>query len=477
MGSIGWKRFKFFDEERFRETPFPEGVTAACAGPDDDIWLACADGLIVCMDRELAIKTTFSAFRGKVYFLNISKVREEKFQPFDCHPPFLMHEPLFHSYSFSRHYLMFSFPNNYLLLMIQGKLVAIGEDADGLKSLSLKSWDIINLPSGTTPPVLATAKIFASTQLPEGTLQSASVYAEDWPHVTIALGTSTGAVHIYKGDAIKGKLTAPFLVAYVLQGAQGPDGGVSALHFAGTGPSLHLFAVSASALVALSVSTGQPLLEDACGATSGGSAVTPSGELLIAGPDAVYFYTAEEGRKAAVAIKGNKHALVAFKHYVAAAIPDDSAVDSAAGSGTVLRVFDVANKVIAATAAVDPPVRWVIGSSNAVLGVDASGAAVRFTERSLEERLESLFRSRSFQLALRIAHAEGASAKTLADVRRYFGDFLYGKRDYDGAAVQYAATVGILEPSYVIQRFLDAQRVHNLTSYLEAVHEAVRRTD
>lgn len=79
MGSIGWKRFKFFDEERFRDTPFPEGVTAACAGPDDDIWLACADGLMVCMDRELAIRTTFTAFRGKVHFLDFSKVRKHNF--------------------------------------------------------------------------------------------------------------------------------------------------------------------------------------------------------------------------------------------------------------------------------------------------------------------------------------------------------------------------------------------------------------
>lgn len=355
-------------------------------------------------------------------------------------------------------------------------MVAIGEEADGLKSLSLKCWDLNGLRSGTTPPVLAATKIFAASKLPEGTLQAASSYIQEWPQVIVTLGTSTGAVHIYKGDAVKGKLTAPFAVAYVLQGAQGAGGGVTALHFAGTGPALHLFALSATSLVGLSVVTGQPLLEDACGASPGCSTVTRSGELLVAGPDAVNFYTAEEGRKAAVAIKGSKHALIAFKHYVAAAVPDDSAAaDAAAGGGTVLRVFDVANKVIAATAAVDPPVRWVVGGANAVLGVDASGAAVRFTERSLEHRLESLFRSRSFQLALRIAHAEGVSPKTLAEVRRYFGDFLYGKRDYDGAAVQYAATVGILEPSYVIQRFLDAQRVHNLTSYLEAVHEAVRQ--
>jgi hypothetical protein len=36
---------------------------------------------------------------------------------------------------------------------------------------------------------------------------------------------------------------------------------------------------------------------------------------------------------------------------------------------------------------------------------------------------------------------------------------------------QYIRTIGQLEPSYVIQKFLDAQRIHNLTHYLEKLHE------
>eukprot|EP00262_Sarcandra_glabra_P019055 TRINITY_DN7040_c0_g4_i1.p1 TRINITY_DN7040_c0_g4~~TRINITY_DN7040_c0_g4_i1.p1 ORF type:complete len:606 (-),score=103.23 TRINITY_DN7040_c0_g4_i1:73-1812(-) len=36
---------------------------------------------------------------------------------------------------------------------------------------------------------------------------------------------------------------------------------------------------------------------------------------------------------------------------------------------------------------------------------------------------------------------------------------------------QYINTIGHLEPSYVIQKFLDAQRIYNLTNYLEKLHE------
>jgi hypothetical protein len=54
---------------------------------------------------------------------------------------------------------------------------------------------------------------------------------------------------------------------------------------------------------------------------------------------------------------------------------------------------------------------------------------------------------------------------------RKYGDHLYGKQIYDEAMAQYIRTIGQLEPSYVIQKFLDAQRIHNLTHYLEKLHE------
>ena len=58
----------------------------------------------------------------------------------------------------------------------------------------------------------------------------------------------------------------------------------------------------------------------------------------------------------------------------------------------------------------------------------------------------------------------------MAEIQRRYGDHLYAKHDYDAAMAQYVATIGYMEPSYVIRKFLDAQRIHNLTSYLEELH-------
>lgn len=66
-----------------------------------------------------------------------------------------------------------------------------------------------------------------------------------------------------------------------------------------------------------------------------------------------------------------------------------------------------------------------------------------------------------------------ADASSCGEIQRRYADHLYSKHDYDGAMTQYVATIGYLEPSYVIRKFLDAQRIHNLTSYLEQLHEGV----
>ena len=58
----------------------------------------------------------------------------------------------------------------------------------------------------------------------------------------------------------------------------------------------------------------------------------------------------------------------------------------------------------------------------------------------------------------------------LVDIFRQYGDHLYEKGDHAGAIDQYEKTIGTLEPSYVIRKFLDAQKIHSLTAYLQALH-------
>jgi hypothetical protein len=52
-----------------------------------------------------------------------------------------------------------------------------------------------------------------------------------------------------------------------------------------------------------------------------------------------------------------------------------------------------------------------------------------------------------------------------------YAEHLYSKGNFNDAIAQYIKTIGSLEPSYVIRKFLDSQRIHNLTAYLKALHD------
>ncbi len=55
----------------------------------------------------------------------------------------------------------------------------------------------------------------------------------------------------------------------------------------------------------------------------------------------------------------------------------------------------------------------------------------------------------------------------IMDIYQKYGDHLYRRGEYDSAIAQYVETIKFIEPSYVIRKFLDAQRIHNLTRYLQ----------
>jgi hypothetical protein len=58
----------------------------------------------------------------------------------------------------------------------------------------------------------------------------------------------------------------------------------------------------------------------------------------------------------------------------------------------------------------------------------------------------------------------------MAEIFKQFGDHLYAKNEYETATDQYCKTIGFLEPSYVIKKFLDSQHIDHLTRYLEELH-------
>jgi hypothetical protein len=114
-------------------------------------------------------------------------------------------------------------------------------------------------------------------------------------------------------------------------------------------------------------------------------------------------------------------------------------------------------------------------SSSAATSSGSLGLSVyQLTEKDTGSKVDTLCALQLYDVAAAVAAHSNYGGDGLKDIYRKHGDHLYGKGDWEGAVGQYVRTLGHLEPSYVIRRFLDAQRIPHLATYLEALHASGR---
>jgi hypothetical protein len=69
-----------------------------------------------------------------------------------------------------------------------------------------------------------------------------------------------------------------------------------------------------------------------------------------------------------------------------------------------------------------------------------------------------------------VADTSNLAWETVVEICKRKADYHYSQQEYDVSIQNYIYTIGKLEPSYVIRKYLDAQRLHNLTMYLKELH-------
>ncbi|GJN87743.1 hypothetical protein Rhopal_000698-T1 [Rhodotorula paludigena] len=167
------------------------------------------------------------------------------------------------------------------------------------------------------------------------------------------------------------------------------------------------------------------------------------------------------------------------QHARATATANGSAADASNGAGggggvAKVTVFDPENKFVAYSGTFGQDeggaVREVVEAWGAVWVLTEGGKLFRLTEQPIQQSFETLFQRNLFTLGISLAHSRGLGEGEVADIYRRHGDHLYGKSDYEGAMAAYLKTVGTVQASYVIRKFLDAQRLTHLTSYLQELH-------
>ncbi|RZR72774.1 hypothetical protein BHM03_00016931 [Ensete ventricosum] len=250
---------------------------------------------------------------------------------------------------------------------------------------------------------------------------------------------------------------------------------ITGLGFRVDGGALQLFAVTPASVSLFSLNDQPPKRHtlDQIGCDS--NAVTMSDrldltfswlnvqDLIVGRPEAVYFYEID-GRGPCWAFDGEKKFLGWFRGYLLCVIADQRS------NRNMFNVYDLKNRLIAHSMVVGN-VSHLLCEWGYIVLILSDKKVLCIGEKDMESKLDMLFKKNLYTVAINLVQSQQADAAATAEVLRKYADHLYGKQDYDEAMSQYIHTIGHLEPSYVIQKFLDAQRIHNLTNYLEKLHE------
>ena len=88
----------------------------------------------------------------------------------------------------------------------------------------------------------------------------------------------------------------------------------------------------------------------------------------------------------------------------------------------------------------------------------------------MSAKLDILYSRNLHQLAIQFAEKAHLPSPHLNDIIQKYGDYLFSRADYDSALQQYLRAITTINPSEIIRKFLDVQRISNLVSILEELH-------
>ncbi|KAM5357397.1 hypothetical protein ACJZ2D_016307 [Fusarium nematophilum] len=445
--AISWKSFDFFDvaqinlpDEETRQLFEGNEISSVCAG-SDSFFIGSYDGYVSIIGKAWKVIRRFQAYEAG----SITHMRQ-----------------------------------------VEGTSLLLTVAEDMSSEPVLKVWALDKLVKKTNMPTcLSTVTISNNRrQFPI----SAFTATDDLTQ--IAVGFTNGAVTVIRGELVHDLGTKQRIVFE----SEEPVTGVQLA----TDTKLKLttlFVSTTSRILKLGLSRkGQGLppktVEDT-GCALGCMTRDPgSDDVVVARDDAIYTYTLE-GRGPPRAYESPKSQIAIYHEYVAIGCPPSGSVgkDSEAmrrrfGSSTTNSLFNASSfvlldmdlRVIGHNETIISPVRFFVDIWGDFYTITQDGKIYRYHEKNLQQRLEMLYQRNMFPLAIELAQKSGMDAEQQSLIYRKFGDHLYQKADYDGAMVQYIRAIDTTEPSQVIRKFLDTQRIHNLIQYLEQLHEHRKAT-
>ncbi|KAG8904399.1 hypothetical protein FRB99_001821 [Tulasnella sp. 403] len=382
----------------------------------------------------------------------------------------------------------------------KGILITLGEE-EKVRVPLLKVWDLEHFDKRTGSPILlrSVKAQVGSKPHPVSTIALSASLSH------LAIGFGDGSVQLYRhldqslfsGSNNLTSLPKPKTIhdspAEPITGLGFREPSAETLKGEKQDTTLHLFIVTTNRVLCYLASGkgsgSPPIVVDEVGSGLGCAAMSPrSREMVIARDEAIYM-CGPEGRGPCFAYEGPKSNIYSHKTYIVIVSPPFTPKPSNA-SATVrnyvartgdttsvaeqdiskVTVFEAENKFVAFSGPFKEGVRDVMFRKGEIYVLTNDGQLFHIEEKPTSVKLDTLFRQSRFLLAISLAKTEGVDESGIADIHRQYGDHLYAKGDDDGAMQQYVKTIGYLQPSYVIRKFLDAKRISNLTLFLQELH-------
>ena len=302
----------------------------------------------------------------------------------------------------------------------------------------------------------------------------------------VAIGFTNGTVTVIRGDLIHDRGTRQRTVFESddsITGLEVREGGITTLYIATTG--------KISTLAIAGRGQGSPaktLDNNGCGV--GCMTIdADTRDLLVARDDAVYTY-GPSGRGQPYAFDGPKTLIKSYRDYIALVCPPRVAQVSKSkafrrlGADQMNDLFSTSSftlldpdlRYIAHTESLSSSVKEVFSVWGDLFLVTTEGRVYRYKEKTLQEKLDVLYQRNLYIYAINLAQKSGVDTTQQNIIFRKYGDYLYQRGDFDTAMQQYLRAIDNTEPSQVIRKFLDTQRIHNLIEYLEELHDHDKAT-
>ncbi|EIN07034.1 hypothetical protein PUNSTDRAFT_114539 [Punctularia strigosozonata HHB-11173 SS5] len=375
-------------------------------------------------------------------------------------------------------------------------LVTLGEET-GVKYPILKIWDLTSFDkkSGSTSPptLLRSVNVQPSTKRPHPVTTVA--LSATLSYLAIGMGDGTVIVYrhldqsLFSGSSSLTSLPKPRVIH------ESPTEPITGLGFrepTEDNLNVHLLIVTTNRVLSYQASGrgsgGAAAVVDEIGAGLGCSTMDwHAKDMVVARDEAIYLF-GTEGRGQCYAYEGQKMSIHTHLNYLVIVSPPfapsassasatvrnfvaRSGVTSGANADvTKVTVFELENGIIGYSGTFPGGVREIFSAWDEIYILPNDGKLLCLEEKPMSEKLDMLYRKGQYTLALQLAKTQKLDDTGVADIHRRYGDSLYARGEYDSAMQQYIHTLGYLQPSYVIRKFLDAQRIHNLVTYLQELH-------